>query len=107
MMCKFIAKLKIPKYNKICRYALMTLVIIGLYLLFFTDMALAAGMDDDKIKEMVTKKLGAGSVGQSVMGGAGLVTSGIMAYSGQLKMAVITLLSTGGILTAYNSGILF
>ena len=105
-MSKPLAYFQTPPGKKWIKALVITFVIVGLYLIFCTDVAFA-GMDDDKIKEMVDKKIGAGSVGQKVLGGAGLVTTGIMAYTGQLKMAVVTLLSTGGILTAYNSGILF
>ena len=105
-MAKFLNYFQTPTGKKWLKAFVITVVIVGLYLIFCTDLAYA-GMDDNKIKKMVDDKLGSGSFGQKVLGGAGLVTTGIMAYTGQLKIAVITLLSTGGILAAYNSGILF
>ena len=85
-------------------YGIPIIAIVGLYLLL-NDTAFA--MQDDKIVEKVEQSIGSGSVAQKVLGGAGFVGSGIMALSGQVKMALVTIFSMAVLFVTYNAKIIF
>lgn len=85
-------------------YGIPIIAILGLYFLL-NETALA--MNDAEIIKKVDTAIGSGSVAQKVLGGAGFVGSGVMALTGQVKMALITIFSMAVLFVTYNAKIIF